>query len=124
MPLTATLLATAAIVVIIGIGTVVRSEALIVAVLVVWGAIMPFIAVTARPALMGAVPAEKQGQASGVNLSTQMLGGTVAIAIASPLLILTNAYWPIFVLTGIGVAGAAVIAWRMIDNPVATGLSD
>ncbi len=117
-PLTITLLVTAAIVVVIGMGTVVRSEALIVAVLVVWGAIMPFIAVTARPALMGAVPAEKQGQASGVNLSIQMLGGTVAIAVASPLLIITGAYWPIFVLTGIGVAAAALIAWRMIDRPV------
>lgn len=116
VPLTATLLATAAIVVVIGIGTVVRSEALIVAALVVWGAIMPFIAVTARPALMGAVPTEKQGQASGVNLSIQMLGGTLAIALASPLLILTDAYWPIFVLTGIGLLGAALIAWRTIDR--------
>ncbi|MCX2933051.1 MFS transporter [Mycobacterium sp. CVI_P3] len=119
VPLTVTLVATAVIVVLIGLGTVLRSEVLIVAVLVVWGAIMPFIAVTARPALMGAVPAEKQGQASGVNLSIQMLGGTVAIAIASPLLILTGAYWPIFLMTGACTLVAAVAAWRLIDRPTA-----
>ena len=119
VPLTATLVATAVTVILMGLGTVLQSQALIVAVLVVWGAIMPFIAVSARPALMGAVPAEKQGQASGVNLSIQMLGGTVAIAIASPLLILTGAYWPIFVLTGITTLIAAVAAWQMIDRPTA-----
>ena len=39
--------------------------------MIVWGAVMPGIAVTARPALMGSVALEKQGQASGVNLSIE-----------------------------------------------------
>ena len=90
VPLTITLVVTAACVVAIGLGTRLESLWLIGGVLVVWGAVMPGIAVTARPALMGAVPAEKHGQASGVNLSIQMLGGAIAIAVCSTLLILTG----------------------------------
>ena len=78
---------------------------------------MPLIAVTARPALMGALPPDKAGQGSGINLSIQMLGGTIAIALGSPLVILADAYWPIFVLTGLATLGAAVVAWLMVERP-------
>lgn len=123
VPLTITLVVTAVAVAAVGVATVVGSQALIVAVLVVWGAIMPFIAVTTRPAVMGAVPATKQGQASGVNLSIQMLGGTVAIAVCSPLLILTGAYWPVFVVTGLVTLAAAFVSWQMVERPHAVSPS-
>ncbi len=117
VPLTITLVVTAACVVTIGLGTRLESLWLIGAVLVVWGAVMPGIAVTARPALMGAVPAEKHGQASGVNLSIQMLGGTIAIAVCSTLLILTGSYWLVFLLTGLVTLGSAAVAWMMVERP-------
>ncbi|RDH78208.1 MFS transporter [Mycolicibacterium moriokaense] len=120
LPLLLTLVVTAAAVAAVGAATVLNSEPLLIAVMVVWGAIMPFIAVTTRPAVMGAVPAEKHGQASGVNLSIQMLGGTIAIAVCSPLLVLTGTFWPVFGLTAAMVAFAAAVAWRTIDIPASS----
>ncbi|MCS0503320.1 MFS transporter [Ancylobacter mangrovi] len=116
-PLTLALLLTALCVMAIGIGTVLRSELLIGAVMVVWGAVMPGIAVTARPALMGAVALDKQGQASGVNLSIQMLGGTVAIAVCGTLLVATGAYWLVFLITGLCTLAAAGAAWLLVERP-------
>lgn len=108
---------TAIAVIAIGLSTIFEATAVIIAVLIGWGVAMPMIAVSARPALMGAVPSDKHGQASGVNLSLQMLGGTLAIAVGSPLLILTGSYWPLFLLTGVGTFGAALAAWTLIDRP-------
>lgn len=69
---------------------------------------------------MGGVPADKQGQASGINLSIQMLGGTLGIALASVLLTSTGLYWPVFILTGLATLAAAIIAWAMVERPAAT----
>ena len=116
-PLTVALLVTAICVIAIGVGTVLRSEIVIGAVMIVWGAMMPGIAVTARPALMGAVALEKQGQASGMNLSIQMLGGTVAIAVCGTLLVVTGAYWLVFLITGLCTLAAAGAAWMLVERP-------
>ena len=118
VPLTIALVLTAAALIAIGLATIAHSAAVIVVVLIGWGAIMPLIAVSARPALMGAVPPEKHGQASGVNLSLQMLGGTLAVAVGSPVIILTGSYWPLFVLAGLGTLGAALAAWRLVERPL------
>jgi EmrB/QacA subfamily drug resistance transporter len=119
-PLTIALLVTAACVMAIGIGTVLRSEIVIGAVMIVWGAVMPGIAVTARPALMGAVPAEQHGQASGVNLSIQMLGGTIAIAVCGTLLVVTGSYWLVFLITGLCTLAAAFAARTLVERPART----
>lgn len=117
VPLTITLVLTALCVMAIGVGTLLESEIVIGAVMIVWGAVMPGIAVTARPALMGAVALEKQGQASGVNLSIQMLGGTIAIAICGTLLLVSGAYWLLFLITGLVTLAAAGAAWMLVDRP-------
>lgn len=114
VPLTVTLLTTAATLLVVGMATVIGNVPLLIAALLVWGAIMPFIAVTTRPAVMGAVPAAKHGQASGVNLSIQMFGGTLAIAVSSPLLVMTGAFWPVFAATATVTLLAAAVAWRTI----------
>jgi EmrB/QacA subfamily drug resistance transporter len=116
-PITVALVLTAATLAVMGWGTAVGGEVLLVVVLIIWGAVMPFMAVIARPAVMGAVSAEKQGQASGVNLSIQMMGGTLAIALCTPLLFLTGAYWPVFVLTGALTLATAVVSWRLMERP-------
>jgi hypothetical protein len=91
--------------------------------LIVWGAAMPGIAVPLRPALMGAVPATSQGQASGVNLSIQMLGGTIGIAVVSALLVATGAYWLVFAVAGAVTFASALIAWTTIERPGKGGLA-
>jgi predicted MFS family arabinose efflux permease len=71
----------------VALATTVHSVALLMAPLVVWGAMLPFIAISARRALMSAVPKDQQGEASGVNLTVQMLGGAVGMALCGALLV-------------------------------------
>jgi predicted MFS family arabinose efflux permease len=117
IPALVALLVTAATIFVIGFATILGSHTLLAVALIVWGAVMPGIAVPLRPALMGAVPATKQGQASGVNLSIQMLGGTFGIAVCSVLLAASGTYWPVFALTGCATLLAALIAWLMVERP-------
>ena len=115
-PLFIGLLLSGAALVLIAAATTADSVALIVAPLVVWGAMLPFIAVSARRALMNAVPRAQQGQASGVNSTVQMLGGTVGMALCGALLVATGTYWSLFLLTGALVFALLVIAWFTVER--------
>jgi MFS family permease len=84
--------------------------------LVFWGIALPVIAVPARRALMGAVPADQQGQASGVNLTTQMFGGTLAMAICGSLLAVTGSYAVVFATNAAVGALALAAAWLLVDR--------
>jgi len=117
IPLTITLLLTGLAVIGIALAAAYRSQAAIMVVLIFWGAIMPAIAVCARSALLSAVPQSRQGQAGGVNLTIQMLGGTFGIGICSALLGVTGSYWLVFLLTGCAVLGSATISWLFVDRP-------
>lgn len=119
-PLLFALAVTALMILAIGYASVIDSYPLVIGALIVWGAVMPGIAVPLRPAIMGGVPADRQGQASGINLSIQMLGGTLGIALASVVLTGTGLYWPVFLLTGLATLAAAIIAWAMVERPAAT----
>ncbi|MEM7021324.1 MAG: hypothetical protein AAF637_01900, partial [Pseudomonadota bacterium] len=77
----------------------------------IWGAIMPAIAVCARAELMSAVPEAQRGQAGGVNLTIQMLGGTIGVAICGALLATTGSFPLVFLVTGGLVILSAWIAW-------------
>ncbi len=115
-PLFIGLLLSGAALVLIAAATTADSVALIVAPLVVWGAMLPFIAVSARRALMNAVPKAQQGQASGINSTVQMLGGTVGMALCGALLVATGTYWSLFLLTGALVFALLVIAWFTVER--------
>ncbi len=106
--------------ILVALATTVHHLALIMAPLVVWGAMLPFIAVAARRALMSAVPASQQGEASGVNLTVQMLGGTVGMALCSALLVATGTYWSLFLLTGVLVFVLLAVAWFTVERPAAS----
>ena len=84
--------------------------------LIVWGTIIPVLPVIARNVLLSAVPDDKRGQASGVNVSLQMLGGTVGVAICSVLLTMTGSYWPVFVVIGVCVLLMAPVSWETIGR--------
>ena len=71
---------------------------------------------SARRALMGAVPKSQQGEASGVNLTIQMLGGTIGVALCGTLRIVTGYYASLFFLTGALLLAMALIAWSMIER--------
>ncbi len=102
----------------VGFATAYDSYAMIVVPLVVWGATLPFISVCPRRALMGAVPKARQGEASGVNLTIQMLGGTVGMALCGTLLVATGDYRSLFLMTGALIFVVLVIAWLTIERPI------
>ena len=83
-------------------------------VLPVWGGTLPFLAVTSRRAVMSAAPPELRGQAGGVNLTLQMLGGTVGIALASMALAGGANYGLLFVTVGGATLATIAGAWTLI----------
>ena len=105
----------------VALATTVHSVALLMAPLVVWGAMLPFIAISARRALMSAVPKDQQGEASGVNLTVQMLGGAVGMALCGALLVATGSYWSLFLMTGVLVFALLVVAWFTVERPAVSG---
>jgi EmrB/QacA subfamily drug resistance transporter len=115
-PLTAGLFLQAAALIVVGFAMVKTSHELIIAALVTWGAAMPFASVPARRALMGAVPKAQQGEASGVNLTVQMLGGTIGVALCGTLRIVTGHYASLFFLTGALLLAMAFVAWSTIEH--------
>ena len=115
-PLTLGLLLNGTALVILGFATRAESYPLIIVPLVVWGATLPFIAVCSRRALMGAVPTALQGQAGGVNLSIQMLGGTVGMALCGSFLLITGNYLGLFVVTGVLMLACLLLAWGTIER--------
>ncbi len=120
-PLLIGLLVNASALALVALATTYDRYALIVAPLVVWGATLPFIAVSARRALMSAVPEAQRGQASGVNLTIQMLGGTIGMAICNTLLATTGDYRLIFLVTSALLFLNVLLAWMMIERHVEPG---
>ncbi len=83
--------------------------------LILWGATLPFCAVPARRALMSAVPKSKLGQASGVNLTIQMVGGTIGVAVCGSVIAATGAYWASFLLTALLILASLWVIHVMIE---------
>ncbi|XWN30716.1 MAG: MFS transporter [Devosia sp.] len=89
--------------------------------LVLWGASMPTIAIPVRRVQMNAVPKDKHGQASGINLTTQMLGGSLGFALCSALLAETGSYLMVFVVVGVVTLLAVPIAHTCMERPASDG---
>ncbi|MEM7226581.1 MAG: MFS transporter [Pseudomonadota bacterium] len=91
-----------------------KSYGLIVAPLVLWGCTLPFLAAPTRRAVMNAVEPAMRGQAGGINLTAQLLGGTIGMAVLSLLFVSTQSF-PIVFLASAAVALAGLaIAWRYL----------
>ena len=71
-----------------------------------WGTSLPFTYVPARRAVMGAVPLDKGGQAGGISMTSQLMGGTVGMAVSGAIFSATHSYRWLFMVA----AGAAFTA--------------
>ncbi|MGI9524936.1 MAG: MFS transporter, partial [Hyphomicrobiaceae bacterium] len=80
--------------------TIQQNYLLILIPLVLWGATMPSLAIPVRRVQMNAISRNKQGQASGINLTVQMLGGSLGFAVCSALLAETHSYFFLFLVIG------------------------
>lgn len=82
---------------VIAIGVAVESLFVIIPALVVWSAAISFLFVPSLRDVMNAVPPEKRGEAGGISMTAQLLGGVVGMTVASLLVTATSADWPVFV---------------------------
>ncbi|MEM6462075.1 MAG: DHA2 family efflux MFS transporter permease subunit [Pseudomonadota bacterium] len=62
----------------------------------IWALAMPFLFIAPQKAIMTSVPPQNQGQAGGIIMSSQMLGGTIGMAVASLAFSMSNSYQAIF----------------------------
>ena len=83
--------------------------------LFLWGFSMPFIFAPALVAVMNSVPEEKQGQASGIVLTAQIMGASIGLAVLSAVLLEFHEFRYVFLTIGIFVALVTVIAWYYLD---------
>lgn len=91
--------------------------ALLVGPLILWGCVMPMLYVPTRRAIMAVVPPEEHGEAAGINLTAQLLGGTIGMTVCSMLLTMTGDYRAVFLASGVIVMVVFAIAWFTVDRP-------
>ena len=84
--------------------------------LILWGASMPSIAIPVRRVQMNAVPKHKHAQASGINMTIQMLGGSLGLAICSALLAETHSYPLLFIVVGLATIAIVPLGLRTIER--------
>lgn len=80
--------------------------------LILWGASMPSIAIPVRRTQMNAVPMERRARASGLNMTGQMLGGSLGLALCGAILAETNSFVLLFLIVGIAILMAVPIGHR------------
>lgn len=61
-----------------------------------WGCCVPFLFVPPRRAIMSTVPKAFHGQASGISMTFQLLGGTVGMALGSSVFAITGSFTMVF----------------------------
>jgi EmrB/QacA subfamily drug resistance transporter len=84
--------------------------------LLLWGGALPFIFSPAQRGVMNAVPPEKHGQVSGLNLTAQLLGGAIGMAISGSIYAITDDFRYVCLGTAIASAIVLVIAWFSIER--------
>jgi EmrB/QacA subfamily drug resistance transporter len=100
----------------IALGVSAERYALLVAPLILWGCTMPLLYVPTRRAVMAVVPAAEHGEAGGINLTAQLLGGTIGMAVCGTLLTTTGDYRVVFLTPGALTMVALIIAWFTLDS--------
>ena len=84
--------------------------------MVVWAIAQPFLFMPGQRAVLNAVPADMQGQASGIAMTARLLGGTIGMTICGTLLAATDDYWLVFLAAGFVTLMILAIGWYAIDR--------
>ena len=100
----------------VAVAVAAKSYALLLGPLILWGCVMPLLYVPTRRAVMAAVPAAELGEAGGINLTAQLLGGTIGMAVCGTLLAVTGDYRVVFLTSGALVVAVLVIAWFTVER--------
>ncbi|WP_310619156.1 MFS transporter [Flexibacterium corallicola] len=90
-----------------------KSYWLFVPALILWGFALPFHFVPMRKAVVASVTSNKVGQASGICIAAQLVGGTIYVSYAGAVLSLSDSYPFLFISSGLLLllAWLVVLAW-------------
>lgn len=84
--------------------------------MIIWGGCVSILFVPSLRDVMDAVSPDKRGQAGGISMTAQLLGGTVGMTVCGTLFAITGAYWPIFLLTAVLFLIVLVVCWRTLPR--------
>ncbi|MEM8587316.1 MAG: MFS transporter [Pseudomonadota bacterium] len=84
--------------------------------MIIWGGCLQTQFVPALRDVMDAVSPDKRGQAGGISMTAQLLGGTVGMTVCGALFVTTGAYWTIYVLTAVMYLIVLVVCWRTLPR--------
>jgi EmrB/QacA subfamily drug resistance transporter len=84
--------------------------------LVLWGLVLPLLYTPPQTAVMQCVPPAAQGQAGGISLTAQLMGGTIGVAVLSALLIDTNDFQVLFLVAAALALVACISTWLLVDR--------
>ncbi len=104
----------------IALGMQSRHTMFIFAGFLIWGCAVPFLFVPPRRAVMFSVPPALHGQASGISMSFQLLGGTVGMALGSTVYAVTQSFSQVFWLVSVFVAVVWAFAFFSLDKETDT----
>ncbi len=85
--------------------------------LLAWGLSQAFLFVPPQRAVMNAVPPQKQGQAGGIAMTSQLLGATIGMAVCSTLFNTAGAFGVVFWSNAAFTGLVLVVGWLMIERP-------
>jgi len=94
-----------------------KSYGLLAPGLIAWGISLSFMFTPPRGAVMNAVPPEKHGQAGGVVMTAQLLGGTIGMAVCGMLYTLTDIFEVVFLANAGLVVAVLALSWRFVAGP-------
>ncbi len=100
----------------VGFAVVWDSYWLLLPAVLVWGGASPFLFMRPQRAIMNAVPASKQGQAGGIAMTSQLLGGTIGMAVCGTLFVMTNDFRVVFLATAVLMLAVLLIGWLAIER--------
>lgn len=94
----------------------IRSYWILFPALLLIGCFAPSMFGPSRKAMLHALPADHHAQISGVSVTAQMLGSTLAISVGSVLQTTTGANWPIFLVMGLALAALWIVAYAWLER--------
>ena len=102
----------------IGVATGWNNYWLILPALLAWGVVQPLLFAPPQRAIMNTVPPHKQGQAGGICMTAQLLGGTIGMSICSTLFATTGEwrYSAVFLVTGAVMLATGVLGLFTIEH--------
>jgi len=108
------LIGTTASIVWMGLAVDAKSYALLLPALLLYGFAQSFLFPPAQHAIMTSVPQEKQGEAGGIAMTSQLLGGTIGMSVLSTVFAVTADFRWVFLTTAGAMFGVLVFGWFAI----------